>query len=77
MNLQADIHQSIGSKKMQDEFEQNVADLAKRIQDITGKTVELNRLFNRRNNSIVNDVTQIIHQVLTDSKSISNDMNEI
>jgi len=57
VNLQADIHQSIGSKKMQDEFEQNVADLTKRIQVITDKTVELNRLFNRRNNSIVNDVT--------------------
>lgn len=62
---------------MQDEFEQNVADLSKRIQVITDKTVELNRLFNRRNNSIVNDVTQIIHQVLTDSKSISNEVSEI
>ena len=77
LDLKPDIHQSLGSKKLQEEFDQNVDDLVTRIQNINDQVVELNRVLNRRNNNIVNDVTQIIHQVLHESNEVSQELTDI
>lgn len=67
----ADIHQSLGAKKMQEDFDQTVVDLFTRLQTINEQVVDLNRTLNQRNNSIVQDVTSIIHDVLHETNEVS------
>ena len=46
-------------------------DLFKRINNISDEVIELNRCLNKRNNSIVQDVSQIIHEVLHETNEVS------
>ena len=71
-----DIHQSLGSKKLQEEFDQNMSDLFDRINNINEQVIELSKTLNKRNNTIVNDVSQIIHEVLHDTKDVTQELND-
>ena len=52
-------------------------DLFARIKNISNHVIELNRTLNKRNNCIVYDVSQIIHEVLHETNEVSRDLTEI
>ena len=60
---------------MQEDFDQKVSDLFGRIGVITDQVIELNKKLNQRNNTLVQDVSQIIHEVLHDTSEVTNDLN--
>ena len=62
--LKPDIHQSLGSKKMQETFENDIALLQKRITKITDQVIDLNTKVNQRNNHLIHSASKIIHEVL-------------
>ena len=74
IDTKPDIQQIFGSKKVQEEFDQHCNDLISRIGTLNEQVIELNRVLNRRNNSIVNDVTEIIHSVLHETQEVSLDV---
>lgn len=51
--MKTDITYTMGSKKLQGEFDDSVKQLTKRIKDIVGKVETLNKNLNKRNNKIV------------------------
>jgi hypothetical protein len=69
-----DIHQSLGSKKIQEEFDIKVDELFTRIGVITEKVIDLNKTLNQRNNTLVQDVSHIIHEVLHDTSEVANEL---
>ena len=72
-----DIHQSLGSKKIQEEFDMKVNELFSRIGVITDKVIDLNKTLNQRNNTLVQDVSQIIHEVLHDTSEVAAELNHV
>jgi hypothetical protein len=71
------MHQNIGSKRLQEEFDTKVDTLFERISSITDQVIELNRTLNQRNNTLVQDVSSIIHEVLHDTSEVANELNII
>jgi len=59
---------------VQEEFDQHCTDLVARIGTLNSQVIELNRVLNRRNNNIVNEVTQIIHSVLHETQDVTHDV---
>lgn len=69
-DLKQDIHQSLSSKKIQDEFEIEINFINKSIGDITTRVINLQKQLNKRNNNIVGDVSKIIHHVLHETENV-------
>lgn len=73
--MKTDIHYSIGSKKAQSEFDEQVKDLTKRIEQIVVKVEDLNKSLNQRNNKIVQNVSSIIHQCLHEANDVEDQLH--
>ena len=63
-----DTHHTLGSKKVQEEFDKKQEEVMKRISDLNGYVVGMNKKLNERNNILVHNVSQIINEVLNDAE---------
>ena len=52
-------------------------ELFERIGVITDQVVDLNKTLNQRNNTLVQDVSSIIHEVLHDTTDVSNELGGV
>ena len=77
VELKPDIHQTIGSKKLQEEFETIIRDLTTKVVSLNDQVIEVNRDLNKRNNYLVKDITGIIHEVLHDSQEVNEDLKNL
>ena len=77
VELKPDIHQTLGSKKAQEEFEKLLKDLTSTVVDLNTQVIEVNKDLNKRNNYLVKDITTIIHEVLHETQEINDDSKEV
>jgi hypothetical protein len=52
-------------------------ELFDRIGNITGQVISLNKTLNQRNNTLVQEVSQIIHDVLHDTSDAAQELQTI
>lgn len=75
--MKTDIHYTMGSKKLQGEFDESVKSLTKRIEEIVKQVETLNKDLNKRNNKIVENVSNIIHHCLHDANEVTEELQGI
>ena len=76
-DIKTDIHYTMGSKKLQSEFDESVKVLTRRIEDIVKQVETLNKDFNKRNNKVVENVSNIIHNCLHDTNEVHEELQDI
>ena len=73
-DIKTDIHYTMGSKKLQGEFDDSVKAVIGSIEKIVTRVEVLNKNLNKRNNKIVETVSNIIHNCLHDANEVSEEL---
>ena len=76
-DIKTDIHYTMGSKKLQGEFDDSVKAVIGSIEKIVTRVEVLNKNLNKRNNKIVETVSNIIHNCLHDANEVSEELQGI